>query len=431
MSDVVERLRAVNPVPRDLSTGWSSSAAGTAAQRSIDVTELAAPPRNRRQWFAAALAAAVVLALATSAVLVRGLPGSAAPPPASMVDRLAHGHWKQIDAGPARGLDDATTVWTGRELIVWGQRGTPQTSEGVAFDTATGRWRTLAPSPLGDREGAVVRWLGDEMLVWGGWDRSAFRLVPAVDGARYDPKTDTWRRMAPAPFGPPSAGNGATTAVWTGREMIATNPVAPQAPAAAAYRPATNTWETLPEPPASLAANEGLKAVWTGREVVYLVPSGFVAARAAMIFDPDRRSWRSLPWAFPSSRAATVGLVGDRGSAIAVAWTSETSETAALRWAHLQPATGRWVDGVGKLRHPFLCDPRTTPGPGAAIIACSAGDFVTLDARAGRWTRIPAPPAPVFAPAWWTGRALLGISGRPGHLSSTGNTLLMLTPSRD
>jgi hypothetical protein len=51
------------------------------------------------------------------------------------------------------------------------------------------------------------------MIVWGGFREGGGTLA---DGARYNPTTDTWTPLAPAPL----EGRADPTAVWTGREMI-------------------------------------------------------------------------------------------------------------------------------------------------------------------------------------------------------------------
>ena len=57
-----------------------------------------------------------------------------------------------------------------------------------------------------------VVWTGSEMLVWGGWDGGYFDY-----GARYNPKTKTWKSMASE--NAPGA-RSSHTAVWTGTEMV-------------------------------------------------------------------------------------------------------------------------------------------------------------------------------------------------------------------
>jgi hypothetical protein len=93
---------------------------------------------------------------------------------------------------------DPVTVWTGREVLVWGgvveasAARTTYAVDGAAFDPTTGTWRTLAPAPLSPDRYAGV-WTGTELVVIGGGEAT-------VDGAAYDPVTDTWRDIAYPPL---------------------------------------------------------------------------------------------------------------------------------------------------------------------------------------------------------------------------------------
>jgi hypothetical protein len=74
-------------------------------------------------------------------------------------------------------------------------------------------WTPTFALPEGDLEATAV-WTGSEMIVWGGTDDGNGKFN---SGSRYDPATDSWR---------PTAGVGAPevrkqhSAVWTGTEMI-------------------------------------------------------------------------------------------------------------------------------------------------------------------------------------------------------------------
>lgn len=59
---------------------------------------------------------------------------------------------------------------------------------------AAGSWRLVAPSPLSPRADHSVVWTGREMIVWGGDAGGSY----FADGAAYDPRRDTWRKIAPA-----------------------------------------------------------------------------------------------------------------------------------------------------------------------------------------------------------------------------------------
>jgi hypothetical protein len=263
----------------------------------------------------------------------------------------------------------------------------------------------------------VVRWLGDEMLVWGGFDIAESRLAPSTDGALYSPATDTWRRVAPSSFGPPRADLGPATAVWTGRELVVTNPLAPQGPAAAAYVPDDDMWVAVPDPPVSLAGHDVLSAIWTGREVVYLVSSGTIADRAALAFDPERRTWSTSSSPFASGAFGTAGLVREGRTAAAIEWHSTGPQVdAELRWSLRQTPPKPWVPGRESLHHPSICSIEASPIPRGAAVFCDVYHLVGLDFVDGSWHRFPRPPGPLPRSVAWTGRQLLAFTG--DHLLS-------------
>ena len=147
------------------------------------------------------------------------------PPTASETtnaDLLSPGEMEDLPPAPIEGRFAAATVWTGKEVFVWGgddEQTGRNFADGAAFNVRRGVWSLLPPAPLRARGHAVAVWTGTEVLVWGGFASKG--LPPGdeperSDGAAYNPATRVWRVMAEAPF----AGDGFTRAVWTGVEMI-------------------------------------------------------------------------------------------------------------------------------------------------------------------------------------------------------------------
>ena len=181
-----------------------------------------------------------------------------------------------------------SAVWTGSRMLVWG----PATT--LAYTPATGRWRSFPRSPTG-RAGALTAWTGRELIGWGGGCcGDAFS-----DGAAYRPATDSWRKLAPAPL----AGGQEPGGGWTGRELIVfgvRNPDGPPLRTAAAYNPKTDTWRRIAPLP---APRYGAKAFWDGREL--LVVGGGSAVGFA--YRPATNRWRALPrTAYPLSDIAAA-----------------------------------------------------------------------------------------------------------------------------
>ena len=210
--------------------------------------------------------------------------------------------WRPLSP-PAKtsGFTTLSSVWTGREMLVWGQ-GTR-----LAYDPATGRWRRLPASRLlrvHDGFGAVV-WTGREMLGWGGGCcGDAFS-----DGVAYSPATNSWHALPRAPL----PGSQHPLGVWSGKEYIVV-----AGSRAAAYNPARDTWRRLPAPPAH---SVNATAVWAGSAMV--VAGG---TRAAVSYSPSANHWRVLP-SLPAGRvpkvlvfdgARVLGWGGARGGAAVV-----------------------------------------------------------------------------------------------------------------
>jgi hypothetical protein len=151
-------------------------------------------------------------------------------------------------------------VWTGREIIFLDER----TLDGAAFDPAARTWRTLPPPPVAPRDNAVYVWTGSEVIVWGGGDRED---PMSLEGAAYDPATNSWRAIATAPIA-----LNQVSATWTGEEMLVFGGAlsnrgwsATDTSVGAAYNPALNQWREIP--PSELSP-QATSAVWTGRSML-------------------------------------------------------------------------------------------------------------------------------------------------------------------
>lgn len=198
-----------------------------------------------------------------------------------------------------------TAVWTGTEMIVWGGRpnffSTGHRVDGARYNPRTDSWRPMstvnAPTP---RAEMCWVWTGRELVVWGGHTDGAVELN---DGGRYDPETDIWHPIRPSPL----AGRFDTTAIWTGTEMIFWGGVkvdnylqAGEFWASfgdgAAYNPRTDAWRLLNTQggPGSRTTHT---TVWTGTEMLvwggrFLPDYTFPTTGAA--YNPQTDSWRPI-----------------------------------------------------------------------------------------------------------------------------------------
>jgi hypothetical protein len=134
------------------------------------------------------------------------------------------------------------SVWTGTEMIVWGtsERQHPPPRDGAIYDPSSNSWRRIPPAPI-ELTDAVAVWTGKEMIVFGAsLDNRNFGRTEYAVGAAYDPLTDSWRRLPDSHLLPQ-----ATTAAWDGKELIAWD----YGLEAQAYEPAADTWRDLPSVP--------------------------------------------------------------------------------------------------------------------------------------------------------------------------------------
>jgi N-acetylneuraminic acid mutarotase len=298
--------------------------------------------------------------------------------------------WRKLSPPAATsGFLGLSTVWTGKELLAWGQ-GTR-----VAYSPATNRWRRLPGSKLlaiHDGFGLVV-WTGKELIGWGGGCcGDAFD-----DGVAYDPATNRWRALPRSPL----AGSQHPLGAWTGKELIVLvgnlDPNGTPWPArlarAAAYNPATSTWRRIASlPPASSPG----AAVWDGHEL--LVVGGTAAGRAGspptltrtgFAYNPATNRWRTLP-----------PMESGRANAAAV-WTG----TRLLLWGGRTGSLGAAKPTIPP--HGFAYDP-----------------------AANRWSALPAAPilGRLDPTATWTGRSLIVWGGRTGVGNATRSDGAAFTP---
>jgi hypothetical protein len=357
--------------------------------------------RTRRRGAGAlgvAAALAVVVAVVTAGVggegeSVRVGPtdhGPDAPPTTAIpgtgtanADLLAPGEVASVAAAPVAGRSSPAAAWTGSEVVLWGGFALDgPVADGAAYDPRTDSWRPLAPAPLDARSGAAAVWTGTEVIVWGGHgagpsvvsideDGRSHSPTSRSDGAAYDPATDTWRPIAPAPI----VSAGSTRAVWTGSEAVflaGTNSVE-----AAIYDPAADTWRTVRGPGRPIPPYPSI--AWTGSEVVapLMEPRGEDMTPLWHALDPATGRWRELP-------AAPLGGIPT------VAWTGQVvvARDAEGATATFDPATGEWT---ARDHSPSgLAAGSPTVWTGDRLLVWQPTGAATFDPATGTWSRTPA-----------------------------------------
>ncbi|MDQ2897832.1 MAG: hypothetical protein M3Y09_19730, partial [Actinomycetota bacterium] len=191
-------------------------------------------------------------------------------PGTGSAEALAHGHWSVLARSPLGTRYGATVIWDGRELLelggtAGGRLGGAPNDTGAAYDPSRHRWRrvTSAPATVLPANAASV-WTGREVFVYGA-PTLPNETSTNVAGL-YDPATNRWTVSRKAPIGPFI---NRPTAVWTGNKVIVAGMAGAiqQRLEVASYDPATDTWAS-PEPPiiashppqamAMVATNDGV-----------------------------------------------------------------------------------------------------------------------------------------------------------------------------
>jgi len=180
------------------------------------------------------------------------------------------------------GCDQDAEACTETEILSVHRRPGYQ-ARSVGVETFTARLLSdrdyLDPGPLSPRIGHDVLWTGTEMIVWGG---------TFADGAAFDPKANTWRVLANAPF----PDRAQTDAVWAGDEMIVVT-----ADGTFGYDPVTDSWRDVSD----FATSDGYAAqmVWVVDKVFVWFdftasPTGAGFAGTLFEVDIDSEAWTEI-----------------------------------------------------------------------------------------------------------------------------------------
>jgi hypothetical protein len=273
-------------------------------------------------------------------------------PPATSADPWpwASEGWTELPAPPEQ-RDGAAVVWTGTQLLYWGgfPRGVDDPTvrtDGFAFDPTTRTWQTIPPAPTGLARGEGV-WTGSEILFWGEVAPEQETDVPKPDFSTvlaYDPVQQTWRALPPSPQEVTSFVKNHAAWAWTGRELIVWGGGEPDSSTAvggAALDPTTGSWREIADAPAPMTL---ANAVWTGSEMVVVGAAldpgnrSTTPTAVAQAYDPATDSWRRLPDPPLSPQASESVWFDDE----VLAWDYGSDS------ARYLPSEDRW-QGLGKL----------------------------------------------------------------------------------
>ena len=342
--------------------------------------------------------------------------------PATPTSRERVGTWQRLPATPIpNGSYEFSGVWTGRELLLYGAVHDPEQrprAAGAAYNPATNTWRKLppAPGPVENAEGGYTAvWTGTELL-GGGLGLNA----------AYNPATNRWRRL-------PRWGDRNAVTVWTGRLLLTWGGGCCDdfVAGGGAYNPATNTWRQLPQGP---LAGRHTTGAWTGAELIVAGGTGsdahgnvagYKTFADAAAYNPTTDTWRRLP---PMPEPRTNATATWTGTEVLVVGGRDTGRHYADGVAY-NPATNRWR------RLPAMESNRighTATWTGNQLLIWGgqtrrAGSWtapahgLAYDPASNRWSPLPESPlrGRTGHVAVWTGTQMLIWGGGPARESDT------------
>jgi hypothetical protein len=288
----------------------------------------------------------------------------------------------------------------------------------AAYDPEGDTWRLLPPPPIKSRLGPQSAYTGQEILVWGG---VGVGLEPLADGAAYDPETDTWRDLPDAPL----EGGAGYVSAWTGSEWVVVAAGTEADPendsgTGAAYDPATNSWIPLPRAP--IPDGWASTALWTGSELL-IVRLGTAGASSGATWDAVENTWSDLP--------ANPALTEFDTYPFSV-WTGDAAAlfggAPAGVW-EFAPNERKWRKAASLAETAALASPTWT---GKEVIFYQPDGNPTLAyvPEKSEWTELPAAPDRdrEFWQSAWTGEEVIiwGGSNPRGGAATTDGMLLRL-----
>jgi hypothetical protein len=364
-----------------------------------------------------ALASVVVVALLAGPVLETEV--RTAPHPPMGQDRselpVLSGSWRRLPEAPIDGARyDIASVWTGTEILYWGGRqqgvdGGADFFDGAAYNPARDKWREISPPRTRPLEARTTVWTGREMILWGGEEGDGSHERPD-DGVAYDPDSDTWRKLSRSP----NWSLAGHSAVWTGSEMIVWGGVG-MGDEGAAYLPSEDSWRELPPPP--VRGRERHAAVWTGEEMI--VWGGNRAGNTGAGYDPATDTWRKLP---PSPlKGADLPYVVWSGSEMIV-WGGMTDKASSTKGAAYNPLSDSWRVIADAPMSSWLQNAIWT-GKYMIVQAGMSDRLMAYSPEDDEWAMLPDPPkgTGMVALLTWTGDELVvwgGFSPRNPERSS-------------
>jgi len=219
------------------------------------------------------------------------------------------------------GRQEHTAIWTGSSMIVWGGKtaASAYANDGASYDPVTNVWTKLSPAPLSGRIGHAAVWTGKVMIIWGGYGATS----AVDDGAIYDPVTKVWTLMA---TGPTARSHFASAWSTKTDELLVWGGLGPTGAVATGSRfsMTSKTWGSMAAPTGGFPARSYPGTVWTGSTMVIFGGRGCSSGYCfeTIAYNPVSDGWTILapPKSDLDARTDLVAIATGGASADATLW---------------------------------------------------------------------------------------------------------------
>lgn len=239
----------------------------------------------------------------------------------------ASGSWVPISMNnivDVNGIADASAIWTGSEMIIWGGDYSGNTTSASGFKNKGHRYNPLTDSwtstnetgaPVG-RFKHIAAWTpNNRMLIFGGHsEASSGANVPYNDGALYDPLSNMWGPLFSTVNAPDGFQLLNRPKVYDGNNRIFCWGWYVGSAFGKMYTISTNTWSDISLVNAP-SERQAASAVWMGGSINKLLVWGgytpgspFVYHNTGKIYDPVSNTWTNVATP-PAAIAACVSPV--------------------------------------------------------------------------------------------------------------------------
>jgi hypothetical protein len=263
----------------------------------------------------------------------------------------------------------------GSEIVYWaaevGQDAAGgYSNKGVVFDVARRTWSQTSPSPVQGRYGAAAAGSDRLFFVWGG-DREPPGGRPLADGASYDVAADAWHVLPAAPLKAARPLGGA----WNGEKFVVVSQ-----DGCAAYDPATNRWERLPNIPTPP----------TEASVVQVGNRTYVIGAYSYYLSRGASAWTPIP-SLQNALVSTMTAATDGKTLFGAAVTGSRPGpvNAPLIVDRFDEPTATWVPLPASPAKEVNCYPPLAVTPRNVFVAC--GSSALYDRVNGSWTEYDRP----------------------------------------